>query len=244
MLDNKYIQPRFQKGFLEGVVEHTSVHSKMLANAKRHERSIAIAWLDLENAYGSVRHMLVQFALKWYHVPTPISELLFRYYDSIFLTVVTDDWRSDYFHLGIGVPQGCTASTIVFDVAFQVVLDIHASRLANKSIGYHIKEAQLTVVSPTYADDVALVARTAKWLQLSVVAFQGALKWTVNLRLKPPKCRTLAFRKFRQEEKKMNFQKVQDSDYSCYDPLIVIDDQKLKFVGDGNPPMQVPWHAI
>ena len=72
--------------------------------------------------------------------------------------MVTDDWRSDYFHLGIGVPQR-TASTIVFDVAFQVVLDIHASRLTNKSIGYQIKEAQLTVVSPTYADDVALVAR-------------------------------------------------------------------------------------
>ena len=35
----------------------------------------------------------------------------------------------------------------------------------------------------------------------------------------------------------MNFQKVQDSDYSCYDPLIVINDQKLRFVGDDNPPM-------
>ena len=34
----------------------------------------------------------------------------------------------------------------------------------------------------------------------------------------------------------MNFQKVQ-SDYSCYDPLIVINDQKLRFVGDDNPPM-------
>ena len=30
---------------------------------------------------------------------------------------------------------------------------------------------------------------------------------------------------------------MQDSDYSCYDPLIVIDDQKLRFVGDDNPPM-------
>ena len=35
----------------------------------------------------------------------------------------------------------------------------------------------------------------------------------------------------------MSFQKVQDSDYSCYDPLIVINDQKLRFVGDDNPPM-------
>ena len=80
------------------------------------------------------------------------------------------------------------------------------------------------------------MARTAKWLQLSVVAFQDALGWTVTLRLKPPKCRTLALRKFRQDEK-MNFHKVQDNDYSCYDPLIVIDDQKVKFVGDDNPPM-------
>ena len=53
-------------------------------------------------------------------------------------------------------------------------LDIHAARLTNKSIGNHIKEAQLTVVSPTYADDVALVDRTAKRFQLSVVAFQDA----------------------------------------------------------------------
>ena len=90
-------------------------------HAKSAQRQIVIAWLDLENAYGSVRHMLVQFALKWYHVPQKVSELLFRYYDAIFLTVVTEDWSSDFFHLGIGVPQGCTASTVVFDVAFQVV---------------------------------------------------------------------------------------------------------------------------
>ena len=30
---------------------------------------------------------------------------------------------------------------------------------------------------------------------------------------------------------------MQDSAYSCYDSLIVINDQKLKLVGDGNPPM-------
>ena len=63
-------------------------------------------------------------ALKWYHVPQQICELLFRYYDEIFLQVATEDWRSDWFHLAIGVPQGCTASTIMFDVAFQVVIDI------------------------------------------------------------------------------------------------------------------------
>ena len=109
---------------MAGCVEHTTVQWEMVQHAKRMYQQIAMVWLDLENAYGSMRHMLVQFALKWYYVPDSISELVFRYYDSIFLKVVTDDWSSDYFHLEIGVPQGCTASTIVFDVGFQVVLDM------------------------------------------------------------------------------------------------------------------------
>ena len=126
MLDNHYIDPRVQKGFFEGVagcIEHTTLQWEMLKHAKAAQRSIVMTWLDLENAYGSLRHMMVQFALKWYHIPQKISELIFRYYDSIFLRVVTEDWSSDFLHLGIGVPQGCTASTI-FDIAFQLVLDM------------------------------------------------------------------------------------------------------------------------
>ena len=71
MLANNYLQLKVQKAFLHGVagcIEHTTSHWEMLQNAKAAERQIAIAWLDLENAYGSVRHMLAQFALKWYHV--------------------------------------------------------------------------------------------------------------------------------------------------------------------------------
>src|SRR4051812_9823067 len=71
---------------------------------------------------GSVRHMFIQFALKWFHIPQQICELFFRYYDEIFLAVVTEDWRSDWFQLAIGVPQGCAASTTIFDVAFQVLI--------------------------------------------------------------------------------------------------------------------------
>src|SRR3954451_3317197 len=69
---------------------------EVLMHAKRAQRQIVMAWLDLENAYGSIRHMLVQF-VKWYHVPQKVSELLFRYYDAIFLTV---DWSSDFFSSG------------------------------------------------------------------------------------------------------------------------------------------------
>ena len=55
MLDNQFIKLKVQKAFLHGVagcIEHTATHWEMLQNAKKAERQIVIAWLDLENAYG------------------------------------------------------------------------------------------------------------------------------------------------------------------------------------------------
>ena len=239
MLDNGYISPRFQKGFLEGVagcVEHTTVQWEMLQHAKRKYQQVTMAWLDLENAYGSMRHMLVQFALKWYYVPDSISELIFRYYDSIFLKVVTEGWCSDYFHLEIGVPQGCTASTIVFDVGFQVVLDLWKWLSRSVNPHYSFGEGKLSVSCPTYADDVELVASSPKDCQKSVDDFQVALRWTLTLKAKPAKCRSLAFRLFRQQEK-TEYKRVLSSMYSSYNPLLKIDDVPIKFIGDDDPPM-------
>ena len=104
MLTNGFIDSLVQKGFMEGVagcIEHTSMLWEVLTHAKKHQHTIAMSWLDLENAYGSVRHMLVQFALKWYHVPQNMSELLFRYNDGIFPRVQTNDWVSNFFLLAM-----------------------------------------------------------------------------------------------------------------------------------------------
>jgi len=191
MISNKYIQPHVQKGFIEGVagcIEHTTTHWEMLQDAKKRRRIIVLAWLDLENAYGSIRHMLVQFAMKWYYVPQRICDLLFRYYEDIFLRVVTDNWTSDYFHLAIGVPQGCTASTIMFDVAFQVVIDIWRWKTRDISPGYTIKGADICISYPTYADDVELVGSDVKECQGSIDCFQSALAWSKTLKAKPEEC--------------------------------------------------------
>ena len=209
---------------------------EMLQHAKRNQRSIAMVWLDLENAYGSVRHMLIQFALKWYHVPQKIAELVFRYYDAIFLKVVTDDWSSTLFHLGIGVPQGCTASTIVFDVGFQLVLDIWKWLTRDVSPCYRFLDVKLSVSCPTYADDVELVAKGPKECQKSINAFQTALEWTQTLKPKPAKCRALALRLFRPDEK-CDYKRILSTQYSCFDPLLKISGMAIKFIGDDDPPV-------
>ena len=40
-----------------------------LADAQRNQRNIHVCWLDIANAYGSVRHNLIVQALHLYHLP-------------------------------------------------------------------------------------------------------------------------------------------------------------------------------
>ena len=55
MIDNSYIDKKLQKGFwkgVDGVTEHTEMLAHILNTAKREQRSIAVALLDLRNAFG------------------------------------------------------------------------------------------------------------------------------------------------------------------------------------------------
>jgi len=240
MLKNKYLVLRVQKAFLAGVsgcIEHATTLSAILDDAKDRLKSICISWLDLANAYGSVRHNMIQFALKWYHVPKSMCELIYNYYDKIFAQVHTKDWISCWFALATGAPQGCTASTIVFDVAFQLVLDI-LEFLTPTVEPFTIRNTSVHVKDPTYADDIALVTKTPDDNQLCIDAFSKATDWTVTMKAKPKKCFSLAFRLFKKGEKS-RYKKVLLTRYSSFDPLLSIKGHQLQFIGSlpKGPPM-------
>ena len=76
MVKNQYIDRSIQKGFLQGMsgcVEHTFSLHQLLKDAFQHHRQIIAIWIDLANAYGSIMHNLIQFAMEWYHVPASDS---------------------------------------------------------------------------------------------------------------------------------------------------------------------------
>ena len=92
MLSNTYIKLIKQKGFLSeiaGCIDHTFVLWETLRNATDEQKSFVTTWIDLANAYGSVRHNLIQFALNWYHVPQFIQDLIFAYYELLCAKIVT-----------------------------------------------------------------------------------------------------------------------------------------------------------
>ena len=161
---NGYIPRSIQKGFLSGVagcVEHSFMLWEALREAKEHTRQIVTTWIDLANAYGSVRHNLIQFALNWYHVPNIIQELIFDYYENLMAKVETNNWSTGFFLFDIGLFQGCVLSTILFLCVFQLLID--ALRPYEDKLGYKFKMAQaIKLLAEAYADDLALIAKRAE----------------------------------------------------------------------------------
>jgi len=175
--------------------------------------------------------MQLQYALKRYHVPTEICKLIFNYYEGLFGKVVTKDWSSSWFSFEIGLFQGCTASTINFDVAFQPLLDI-VTTLAG-DVGYDFKEANFRVPPLVYADDVEFLTSTTGQNSTCLNSLQTALEWSQTMQANPSKCRSLAFKLFKD---KKSISKVLSTMYSCFDPLLQIANQKIPFIGNDNPP--------
>ena len=61
-----------RKEFLPGVagchVEHSQLLMKALFDARRNAKELIVVWQDIANAYGSVTHNLILYALEWYHI--------------------------------------------------------------------------------------------------------------------------------------------------------------------------------
>jgi len=174
MLSNKYIPREVQKGFLAGVpgcLEHSFALYEALREAKEEQRRIVTCWIDLANAYGSVRHNLIQFALRWFHVPEPVRELIFNYYEQLMTKVQTKEWTTGFFLFDIGLFQGCVLSTILFDCVFQLLLDFLEQ---DNSRGYKFKMASVQRLSRAYADDLNLTAHKIVSMQ-TTSAFYGRI---------------------------------------------------------------------
>ena len=134
-----------------------------LTQVQRSGRDLCVSWIDLANAYGSVKHSLIHFSLEWYHVPEHFCELMWRYYEGLMASVMVGELQTPWFRFGVGVFQGCTVSTILFNVGFNtsfehlsVLEDECAYQFRTQKVGKPV----LKVFVTGYADDIGLVTGT------------------------------------------------------------------------------------
>jgi hypothetical protein len=228
---NNYIPRKIQKGFLSGIagcVEHSFMLFEAMKEAKQEQRQIVVSWIDLANAYGSVRHNLIQFALNWYHVPKQIQTLIFNYYDKLMAKVVTKEWTSNFFIFDIGLFQGCVLSTILFLCVFQLLIDF-LQPLREKH-GFYIKHAKVRALAEAYADDLALQTNNVEGNQICCDEVDKWLQWTETMKAKPSKCISFAMKRFN-GYKNERFEPVrQGVTFSPFDPKLTIAGQPMHYI--------------
>ena len=229
LVKNLYIPRKIQKGFLSGIagcVEHSFMLFEALKEAKEEQRQVVVSWIDLANAYGSVRHNLIQFALEWFHVPRKIRKLIFNYYEKLMAKVKTKDWTSGFFLFDIGLFQGCVLSTILFLCVFQLLLDF--IKPLREKHGFKFKQAATKTLAEAYADDLAQVTKDAKGNQICCDATDEWLNWTKTMRAKPAKCISYGMKRFYKSE---NFEPINEGkSYSPFDPKLTIADKQMNYI--------------
>jgi hypothetical protein len=233
LIANKYIDRSKQKGFLSfvaGCLEHVFTLQEALKDSKPAYRQIVISWLDLWNAYGSVPHNLIQFALAWYHVPEVICELIFKYYELLQASVTVNRDKTGFFRFEIGFFQGCVLSAILFDCVFILLLDL--LKPISETYSYAFKSCDVKIMDLAYADDESNVTKSSEGNQKALDIIDSFLKWSRNMRAKPEKCFSFAQKFFHKIDKTGFVPIYKEKTFSPFDPKLTISGQPITFIND------------
>lgn len=79
---HSYINPEGGIPGFSGCLEHTTILSQLIQEAKRNKGDLTVVWLDLANAYGTIPHNLIDKALEYYHIPKNIRQMVTSYLGS------------------------------------------------------------------------------------------------------------------------------------------------------------------
>lgn len=156
---NGFLNTDQQKAFLPtipGVAEHQAKLAAIISSARREKGSLAVAWLDIANAYGSVHHSLIQFSLQHYHAPQEFCTLIQSMYTGLSATISTDEWCMAPVPLEIGVYQGDSLS-----VAILTVINTLSDTLSTRHyLGFTLPSLSVTINHLLYADDACVVSNS------------------------------------------------------------------------------------
>ena len=191
---NKFIDVSVQKGSIRqtpGCVEHTAMVWTALKDARKYDKSIVALWLDLANAYGSVPHKLIIFALRRYGVPQEWINLITDYYWGLWGRSSCKSAKSAWFQYQRGIFAGCTISVILFLVAFNIFLEY--IKLGNPD-PYILNSGNILEMFRAFMDDLSILSASILGGGESLRRTKEVLEWG-RMGLRADKSRSLVLNK-------------------------------------------------
>lgn len=117
MMQNRYIDTSIQKGGIpgfSGYLEHTSMISQLIREAKQKKGDLTVVWLELANTYRSIPHTLIHEGLDHYYSLAAIQSMISSYLGRFKLRFTSGQFTTNCQDLQKGIPTGCTISPILF----------------------------------------------------------------------------------------------------------------------------------
>ncbi|KAG8237131.1 hypothetical protein J437_LFUL017008 [Ladona fulva] len=179
----------FQKGFIpgtEGCFEHNFVLNSVLEDARRNGKELAITWLDLADAFGSIPHSHITRILTEMAMPNSLVRLIAAMYQGVTTRIEASTGTTTEVHITTGVRQGDPLSPLLFNLAIEPLLRAILAKRA--TAGYGVGMTKWCVLA--YADDIVVIAHNAGALRALLHA-AGTAATRSGLQFKPRKCATL-----------------------------------------------------
>ena len=143
-----------------------------LKSRKTERSNIAAIWLAIANAYGSVPHQVLFFALRRYGIPEHWVSLFMKYYESLWSISWSDSAPSSWHHHLRDIFIGCIASIILFLSAINVIIE-HISAVTEDEI---YKTMRYTPVK-AFMDDMFFMSPSILATQVPLDHCAVALIW-------------------------------------------------------------------
>jgi len=216
------IPTNIQKGFLMGIsgaIEHNLVLDEALVDAKSHRKNFHMLLVDLKNAFGSVPHSRIIWALRRFGAPTWVQDYVSNFYGSVHTQLQCKSWSTGYIQLHRGVLQGDTLSPLLFLLVMQISLK--ALHDTCPGYGYKTTSANQVHFIKCFADDLTVITSKAPQLQRAITKLEEITEW-LGLEIKPSKCRTFALGK-------AGYRKINITIYN--QTILNVEDAPSKFLG-------------
>ena len=173
---------------IPGCIEHAFAIWESIQHAKKQKEDVAMVWLDLANAYGSVPHQMIHNAMDFFWIPEEVQRMLMAYYNNFKMRFTTSDYTTDWQSLEVGIAAGCTVSVILFVLVMEMML---------KST-----DCQNTLVRTplrAFMDDITVKSKDENGMKEVLKQLEKLVEWS-KMRFKAKKSRSVTYVKGKQKE--------------------------------------------
>ena len=189
LLQNQFIDTSVQKGGVAGIpgcLEHTATITQLITEAKKSKKNLSVVWLDLEKAYPSVPHKLIEFALAHYHFPEALQKLVKNHFDTIVMRFRVGREVTRWQRLEKGIMAGCTVSVVLFVIAMNIIITAAESECRGPITDSGVRHSPCKA----FMDDITVMTPSVIGTRWVLGGLEKMTRWA-RLRFKPQKSRSL-----------------------------------------------------